>query len=83
MPNHVHLLLKQQGDIAKIMKSIKGESAAVLNKSLSRSGAFWLKGYYDVSIRDQKHFDRTFEYIVNNPIKANLHDERVFSKYEL
>ena len=83
MPNHVHLLLKQQADLAKIMKCIKGESAAVLNKSLLRTGTFWLRGYYDVAIRDQKHFDRAFEYIVNNPKKANLQDERVFSKYEL
>ena len=83
MPNHVHLLLKQQDDITTIMKSIKGQSAAVFNKYLLRSGAFWLRGYYDVLIRDQNHFDKTFEYIVNNPIKANLTDERVFSKYEL
>ena len=83
MPNHVHLLIKQQDDISKIMKFIKGKSGVVLNKSLSRNGAFWAEGYYDKVITDQKHYDGVFQYIVNNPIKANLKDERVFSKYEL
>ena len=83
MPNHVHLLLKQKDDISKIMKFIKAKSSIELNKSLSRNGAFWAEGYYDKAIRDQNHYDGVFEYIVNNPLKANLKEQRVFSRYEL
>ena len=40
MPNHVHLLIKQKEDLAKIMKYIKAKSAIELNKSLGRTGSF-------------------------------------------
>jgi len=83
MPNHVHLLLQQKDDISKIMKFLKGKSGVELNKSLLRSGTFWAEGYYDKAIRNQKHYDGVFEYIVNNPVKANLKEVRVFSRYEL
>ena len=40
MPNHVHLLIKQKEDLAKIMKYIKAKSAIELNKSLGKSEKF-------------------------------------------
>ena len=40
MPNHVHLLIKQKEDLAKIMKYIKAKSAIELNKSLGKTGSF-------------------------------------------
>ena len=82
MPNHVHLLLKQNVDLKEIMHAIKGKSAVALNRYLSRSGKFWAEGYFDKLIRDDKHFKKVYDYIKNNPLKAGLQDERVFSKYE-
>jgi len=85
MPNHVHILIKQKGDLSKIMKYIKAKSAIELNKNFKREGKFWLEGYFDKIIRDQKHYDLVYEYILNNPIKASLEDfkERIYSKYEV
>jgi REP element-mobilizing transposase RayT len=82
MPNHVHILLKQNTNLDKIMKYIKGKSAVELNKHLQRKGKFWAEGYFDKAIRDDEHFVRVYNYIKNNALKAGLTDERVFSKYE-
>ena len=82
MPNHVHILFKQNTNLDKIMKYIKGKSAVELNKHLQRKGKFWAEGYFDKAIRDDEHFVRVYNYIKNNALKAGLSDERVFSKYE-
>jgi len=83
MPNHIHILLKQKSELKKIIKYIKGKSAVILNKKFNLKGAFWLKGYYDKIIRDEKHYTKVYEYIFNNPIKANLKDykDRIYTKY--
>ena len=83
MPNHIHILLQQFQSLSKIVKTIKGKSAILLNNKLNKNGKFWANGYYDKAIRDENHYITTLEYIVNNPIKANLKDakERVFTIY--
>ena len=84
MPNHVHLLIKQKEDLAKIMKYIKAKSAIELNKSLGKTGKFWQSDYFDKVIRDEKHYRLVYEYILNNPVKVGLEDakKRVYLKYE-
>ncbi len=84
MPNHIHILIKQFDDIDKIIKCIKAKTALRLNAKLNKKGSFWQKGYYDKVIRDEKHFERVYNYIYNNPIKAKLKDweRRVYSLYE-
>ena len=82
MPNHVHILLKQNADLNEIMKYIKGKSAVELNRYLGKTGKFWAAGYFDKAIRNDKHFSVVYNYIKNNPLKAGLEDGRVFGKYE-
>ena len=83
MPNHVHLLLKQNDDLTKIMKYIKGKSAVELNKNLNKTGKFWLNDFFDKLIRDEKHYQLIYEYIENNPYKADLEDveKRVYNRF--
>ncbi|PKG39269.1 transposase [Psychromonas sp. Urea-02u-13] len=69
MPNHVHLLLKPIIRLPLLMQKLKGNSARDINKLLSLTGQFWAHSYYDRAIRSQKHFDVTYQYIKNNPIK--------------
>ena len=82
MPNHLHLLIRQDTDLVKIIKFIKGKSAIVFNKRLGLSGRFWAEGYFDKAIRDEAHFKKVYAYIVNNPLKAGLEDgeERVYRR---
>lgn len=82
MPNHIHLLFKQNIELDKIMKTLKGSSSNAINKLLGKKGKFWESGYYDKAIRDEKHFMITYEYIKNNPIKAGLDKDRFYGIYE-
>ena len=84
MPNHVHILFKQNDEIKKIMKILKGSTAFHINKMLNRKGTLWEENYYDTVIRDENHFDTVYKYIKNNPIKAELEDskDRFYGIYE-
>ena len=84
MPNHVHIVFKQNDTIFKIMQQIKGGTAYKINKMLQREGKFWEDNYYDKVIRDKRLFDIVYAYIKNNATKANLKDakERFYSVYK-
>ncbi|MEA1955084.1 MAG: transposase [Campylobacterota bacterium] len=84
MPNHIHILFKQNENISNIMQKLKGGSSLIINRLLNKSGKFWENNYYDKAIRDEKHFITTYEYIKNNPIKAGLNDyeNRFYGIYE-
>ena len=84
MPNHIHILLIQKQNLSDIIQYIKGGLSFIINKKLNKKGTFWQKDYFDRVIRDEKHFELTYNYIKNNAIKANLKDakERFFSIYE-
>ncbi len=84
MPNHIHILFKQNGDLSKTMQQIKGGTSFEINKILDKKGSFWESNYFDKAIRDEKHFLTTYQYIKNNPIKANLKDfeKRFYGIYE-
>ena len=83
MPNHVHVLLKQKTDLPKIIQTLKGGAAHIINTTLNRSGKVWSRDYFDKLIRDEKHFSLTYDYIRNNAQKAGLSDaaERFYGVY--
>lgn len=79
MPTHVHSLLtplqKQSGDLyslSEILHGAKSYTAHEVNHRLHRSGGVWQEEGFDRLIRDQRHFDETITYIVNNPVKWGL-----------
>jgi len=74
MPNHIHLLFRETIPLTKVMQTFKGTTAFEINKMLKKSGKFWANGYFDRLIRDQKHFEITYNYIKNNAPKAGLKD---------
>ena len=76
MPNHVHIFFKQNIELSKIMKQIKGTTAFEINKVLQRKGTFWETNYYDKVIRDEAHFEQVYDYIKYNAIKADLRDAK-------
>ena len=84
MPNHIHMIFKQNQPLPTIMRQIKGTTAYHINTMLNKKGTFWEENYYDKIIRDDKHFDTVYAYVKNNPIKAGLDDfeERFYSVYE-
>jgi REP element-mobilizing transposase RayT len=74
MPNHVHLLLTRVDEctLSDIMQSFKSITSHKANKTLGRSGQFWMLEYFDRYSRNPTHYKKTVEYIENNPVKARL-----------
>ena len=83
MPNHVHLLIKQNQILEIIMQTLKGGLSFKINKQLKNKGTLWDSNYFDKVIRNEKHFQLTYNYIKNNAAKANLKnaDERFYGIY--
>jgi putative DNA methylase len=74
MPTHVHVLVEQFSDypLAKIIHSWKSFTAHAINKNEKRSGALWLREYFDRFMRSEDQFAWTAEYIERNPVTAGL-----------
>jgi REP element-mobilizing transposase RayT len=75
LSNHFHLsfeLNKENSGISKIMKSIKGRSALLINRHLNRRGKFWQDESYDRWVRDEVELYFVIKYILENPVKAGL-----------
>ena len=74
MPNHVHLLVEPLNScvLSDILQAIKSISAREANQLLAREGVFWQRESYDHLVRDEDDFNHALEYIVQNPVKANL-----------
>jgi REP element-mobilizing transposase RayT len=74
MPNHLHALLTrfEKYKIRQLLHSLKSYTAHRANEILCREGQFWIEDYFDRYIRNAKHFQKTVEYIENNPVKAGL-----------
>jgi REP element-mobilizing transposase RayT len=79
MPNHVHVLgqplKKSDGgvfDLAEILHSVKRHSARIINKKRGNQGPLWQDERYDRIVRDEAEFLEKWNYIRNNPIKAEL-----------
>jgi REP element-mobilizing transposase RayT len=58
--------------LAVIMQSLKGYTARKCNLALGRSGQFWQHESFDHIIRDQREFVRVINYVVRNPVKAEM-----------
>ena len=75
MPNHIHLvfsLLKNNRGISKIMQSIKGASSREINKILNTEGRLWQDESFDRLVRDDLELYNIINYVINNPVEAQL-----------
>ena len=64
-----------------IIQRFKSFTSHEANKILQKSGRFWQVDYFDRYIRDYEHFEKTVNYIENNPVKAGLCEKRRDWKY--
>lgn len=74
MPNHIHILLRplEGYSLSEIVHSCKSYTSTKANKVLNRTGKFWFPEPFDRFIRDYDHFEKAFNYIERNPVKAGL-----------
>ena len=77
MPNHVHVLIETLPGfpLADIIHSWKSYTAKQANKTLERTGTFWMPDYFDRFIRDERHLVAVTDYIEQNPVKVGLVQE--------
>jgi hypothetical protein len=52
--------------LARITKAIKGASAHLINRALSRSGTVWQEESFDRVLRCSEKLDEKVEYVLNN-----------------
>lgn len=71
-PKINRLLHEENKNISKILQSIKGYSAREANRVLNRKGNFWQSESYDHIIRDEDELLQIINYVIYNPVKANL-----------
>ncbi len=83
MPNHVHLLVRPlpqaNGDFAllsDIVCRIKSYTAKQIIASGIQTKTVWRADYFDRFIRHQKDYYLAVEYILNNPLKAELAEKQ-------
>jgi type I restriction enzyme R subunit/putative DNA methylase len=78
MPNHVHVLIEPLDDLVSIVqgwKSFTSRWALARNTELGLGipgQNFWMREYWDRYIRDETHYQKTVEYIHQNPVSAGL-----------
>jgi REP element-mobilizing transposase RayT len=74
MPNHVHVLFRLGEDqkLEGVLQSWKGFMAREINKLLGKNGTLWQEEYWDRMIRNERHFEKSVNYIAMNPVKAKL-----------
>ena len=73
MPNHIHVLLTPNADLARITNQWKGATARIANRMLGRVGRpFWQDECFDHWVRNGSQFDRIRTYIEWNPVRAGL-----------
>lgn len=73
MPNHVHVLWTPRIALPELVRHVKGPTARLANRLLSRVGQpFWQEEYFDHLVRNAGEFGRVCRYIEWNPVRAAL-----------
>lgn len=79
MPNHIHLIVVNEGErerksLSHLMARVKGKVTRECRREgiLAQDEPLWQRGFYDHIIRDEEDRQRIVEYIANNPMKWHL-----------
>jgi putative transposase len=74
MPDHVHVLLTVDGDMAieKAVQFIKSGFSYRLKKDNGYNGEVWQHGFSEVRVDDRDSYLRHREYIAQNPVRRGL-----------
>ncbi len=76
MPNHIHLIVVNEGEhkrksLSHLIARMKGKMTRECRREglLAQGEPLWQRGFYDHIIRDEEDRRRIVEYIANNPLK--------------
>lgn len=72
MPDHIHIQLSPlETNLMDLINGWKSFTAKLLRRN-GLIGPCWQRGFYDHAIRKEEDIRTVAEYIVNNPVRANL-----------
>jgi REP element-mobilizing transposase RayT len=74
MPDHVPLLLAphEQFTLPRVLKTLKGVSARLINLAAKRRGSIWQDESFDRIVRAGEDVREKSRYICENPVRARL-----------
>lgn len=73
MNNHIHLLLKEEGEpISLIIKRISSSYVYWFNQKYERNGHLFQERFKSENVEDRAYFLTVLRYIHQNPLKAGL-----------
>ena len=72
MPNHVHVVIEQNEDLAGSVRRWKSWSARGINAHLGRTGRVWRREYFDRFARNADQLAHMIHYVESNPVAAGL-----------
>lgn len=75
MPDHVHAIFRVTGSgrLSRVLRTVKGRSARLINKLLGRSGSsVWKDENFDHVIRHAAELKEKIAYMRQNPVKWGL-----------
>ncbi len=78
MPNHFHILIKaiEESEISNWAKWYQGIYSQYYNKIYERSGRLWQDRFYAKEVHNGFQLAKTWMYVEQNPVKANLVDSQ-------
>jgi REP element-mobilizing transposase RayT len=71
MPDHLHLLIRPQGPLGLVIKSLKKHTTRRVQE-LGRPGKLWQDNYYDRILRKSEDAMVVARYILENPVRKGL-----------
>lgn len=73
MPDHMHFIAAlKNGELSRLMQSLKGYTARQINASLNKKGSLWQEQYHEHAIRKDEELNDTVLYMLHNPVRAGL-----------
>ena len=80
MPDHIHLFV--QGGEEFLLSNWVGLLKQALSKTLLAAKPHWQTGFFDHVIRHEESYAEKWEYVWQNPVRANLVNEAAEWPYQ-
>jgi len=73
MPDHLHFIATlKDGELSRLMQSLKGYTSRQINTLLNKKGAFWQDQYHEHALRKDEDLNGAVLYMLHNPVRAGL-----------
>ncbi len=73
MPDHLHFVATlKEGELSRLMQSMKGFTSRQVNALLNKKGAFWQDQYHEHAIRKEENLNEVVLYMLHNPVRVGL-----------